>query len=82
MTRLKLQDLELGDSERIKFVCKMDLSSVKFCESRSDRINRLLVVTRLYLIKMHRESWVVIRVSITVTEYDQQQLGKVRIYFS
>lgn len=51
VTRLKLQDLELGDSRGIKFVCKTDLFSVKFCQSRPDGINRLLVATRLYLIK-------------------------------
>lgn len=76
MTRLKLRDLDLGDSQGIKFDGKIDLFSVKFCESRPDRINRLPVATRLYLIKMCREPWVLIRVSIAVTEYnDQKQLG-------
>lgn len=77
VTRLKLRDLELGDSQGIKFDCELDLFSVTFCESRPDRINRLPVAMRLYLIKMCREPWVLIRVSTAVTEYNnQKQLGE------
>lgn len=83
VSRLKLQDLERGDSQGIKFVCKIDLFSVKFWKSRSDRVNWLPVATRLYLIKMHREPWVLIRVSIAVTEYNnQKQLGEIKTYLS
>lgn len=83
VSRLKLQDLERGDSQGIKFVCKIDLFSVKFCKSRPDRINSLPVATRLYLIKMHREPWALIRVSIAVTEYNnQKQLGEIKTYLS
>lgn len=83
VSRLKLQDLEREDSQGIKFVCKIDLFSVKFCKSRSDRVNWLPVATRLYLIKMHREPWALIRGSIAVTEYNnQKQLGEIKTYLS